>query len=142
MTPANEIVPRLLEALAEPPARPLAILGRTGTGKTRLLRSVGARAGRDVVRESARDLVQQMTTSIRDDRYPGYREAFAGDERPRFLEHVEDLRGMAVTRDEVRRLLEDRAARGHCTVLTMTRSRGDAEVVEWLASWAELVRVD
>jgi hypothetical protein len=103
---------------------------------------VAAQAGRDVVRESTRDLVAQMTEAIRDDRYSRYREAFTGDERPRFLEHVEDLRGLAVTRDEVRRLVEARAARGRCTVLTMTRARGDAEVVEWLASWSELLAVD
>ena len=142
MTPADELAPRLLGALAEPPARPLALLGRTGSGKTRLLRSVAARAGRDVVRESTRDLVEQMTTAIRDDRYRRYREVFAGDERPRFLEHVEDLRGLAATRNEVRRLLQERAARGRCTVLTMTRAREDAEVVEWLASWSELLAVD
>lgn len=142
MTPENEIAPRLRQALAESPTRPLVVLGRTGTGKTRLLRSVVSRARHEVVHASARHLVEHMIKAIRDAHYPIYREAFTGDERHWFLEHVEDLRGLAATRDEVRRLLEERAARGHHTVLTMTRVRGDGEILEWLASWTELLALE
>jgi chromosomal replication initiation ATPase DnaA len=141
MASADELAPRIAGVLSGPASRPLALLGRSGSGKTALLRGVTARSGREVVWGSARDLVERMREAIRDDRYPGYRATFAGDERPRCVEHVEDLRGKPATRGEVQKLLEDRAARGHCTVLTMTRTRGDAEVVEWLASWAELVVV-
>lgn len=100
------------------------------------------KGARDVAWGNAHDLVLQMTAAIRDDRYPRCRAAFSGDERPLCIEHLEDLRGKVATRAEVRRLLPERTARGRSTVLTMTRARGDAEVVEWLASWAELLVLD
>jgi chromosomal replication initiation ATPase DnaA len=142
MARTTEIARRLEETLDRPPSRPLAILGRSGAGKTHLLRSVVEKGARDVAWGNARDLVLQMTEAIRDDHYPRYRASFSGDERPLCIEHLEDLRGKAATRAEVQRLLVERTARRRSTVLTMTRARGDAEVVEWLASWADLLVLD
>jgi hypothetical protein len=47
-----------------------------------------------------------------------------------------------VTRGEIRRLIEARAARGHAILLTVTSARQDAEIVGWLESWAELLRLE
>jgi hypothetical protein len=55
------------------------------------------------------------------------------------IEHVEDLRGKPSTREELRRLLQSRRDLGHATVLTVTSTAGDAEVVEWLEGWSEVL---
>jgi hypothetical protein len=76
---------------------------------------------------------------VREGRYERYRAAFASNRRPLFLERVEDLRGKPVTRGEARRLLLERAANACPTLLTLTTgSRGDGEILGWLASWTEL----
>jgi chromosomal replication initiation ATPase DnaA len=142
MPHAAELAPRLLGGLCDPPPRPLAIRGRTGTGKTTLLRSVVRKSGCDVVWGTAVELVGQLAEAIRSDRYEDYRAALVDDGRPLCIEHLEDLRRKPVTRHEVRQLLESRAARGHPVLLTLTSARGDAEVVEWLESWAELLLLE
>ena len=139
MPHAAELTPRLLAGLRDPPLRPLAIWGRTGTGKTTLLRSVVRKSGCDVVWDTAVELVARLVEAMRGGRYEDYRAAFVGDGRPLCIEH---LRGKPVTRREVRRLIESRAARGHSVLLTLTSARGDAEVVEWLESWAELLLLE
>jgi hypothetical protein len=58
------------------------------------------------------------------------------------VEHLEDLRGKPSTREELRRLLAIRAARGGATVLTLTAGRGDTEIVGWLDGWADVVSLD
>jgi len=142
MPHAAELTPRLIEGLCDPPLRPQAIRGRTGTGKTTLLRSAVRKSECDVVWGTAVDLVAQLAEAIRSGRYEDHRAAFVGDGRALCIEHLEDLRGKPVTRREVRRLLESRAARGHPVLLTLTSARGDAEIVEWLESWAELLLLE
>jgi chromosomal replication initiation ATPase DnaA len=142
MARAPDLAPRLLEDLSDPLPRPLAIHGVSGSGKTRLLRSVVEGSGREAVWNTAFALVGQMTEAMRSGRYEPYRQALIDDDSPLCIEHLEDLRGKPVTRGEVRRLLEDRARRGRATLLTVTRARGDQEVLEWLEPWAELLRLD
>jgi chromosomal replication initiation ATPase DnaA len=142
MARAPDLAPRLLAGVSDPPPRPLAIHGDSGSGKTRLVRSVVHRSGREAVWSTAFELVAQMTEAMRSGRYDPHRETLIDDGRPLCIEHLEDLRGKPVTRGEVRRLLEDRARRGRATLLTVTRARGDLEVLEWLEPWAELVRLE
>jgi chromosomal replication initiation ATPase DnaA len=142
MASIDQLAGRVTAVLSTPGHRPVALLGRSGTGKTTLLRRAAARCGSEVVWRTARDLTERMARSIRNDSYESDRQSLAGDRRPMCLEHVEDLRDRPVTRAEVRRLLESRVEQGHPTILTLTRARADREVVEWLASWTELLVVD
>lgn len=142
MARAAELAPKLLGGLSDLRPRPLAIRGRSGSGKTSLLRSVVRQSGREAVWGTARELVEQLAEAVRSGRYEPYRAALIDDVRPLCIEHLEDLHGKPVTRGEVRRLLEDRATRGRATLLTLTGARGDVEVLEWLESWAELLLIE
>lgn len=117
----------------------MAVCGRSGSGKTRLIRGV-AREGRvEPTWTTAFALATEMTEAVREGRYERYRAGFTSNRRPLVLEHVEDLRGKPVTRGEVRRLLMERAANDCPTLLILTTgSQGDGEILEWLASWTEV----
>ena len=141
MVCAAEVAPRLLHALSHLPARPLALRGRTGSGKTTLLRGVSLQSAKQTVWSTASDLARQLVQAIRDDRYEDYREVFVEDDRPLCVEHLEDLRGLPSTRQELRRLFE-RAATRRPVLLTLTHARGDAEILAWLRPWAEVLSLD
>lgn len=141
MPHAAELAPRLLAALLHPRSRPLALQGRSGSGKTTLLRSLEKATQRKAVWCSAFDLAHQLADAIREGRHDSLRAHLTRDDRPLCVEHLEDLRGKPRTREEVRRVLE-RAARRRPVLLTLTRSRGAAEIVRWLRPWAELVSLD
>ena len=142
MSRATELAPRLLHHLSAPPPRPLALRGRSGAGKTTLLRQAIHESGREAAWASAVEVVGRLAESVRTGRYEVYRAAFVSDGRPLCLEHLEDLRRKPMARAELRRLLEERARRGHPVVLTLTSATGDTEVVEWLESWTELVLLE
>ena len=136
-----QLAPRVLAALTRPGSAPLALEGRSGSGKTTLLRSLARSAAPQTVWYSAFDLTQELVGAIREGSYDVCRARIAEDPRPICIEHLEDLRGKPATRDEVRRLLLSAAAH-RPVVVTLTRARGDAEVLEWLRPWAEVHSVD
>ena len=143
MARAAELAPSLVDAILHPPARPLAVRGHSGCGKTRLIRRVVQEIGIQSTWATAFDLTATMTDAVREGRYDLYRAGFTTDRRPLCIEHLEDLRGKPVTRKEVRRLLQARATSGCPTLLTITtNSRGDGEVLEWLAPWTELCSLE
>jgi hypothetical protein len=86
---------------------------------------------------SARDLADEMVAAARADRVTSYGSSFAADPRPVCIEHLEDLRGKPRTRHELRHLLQHAAER-RPVLLSLTRSRNDADVLAWLRSWAEV----
>jgi chromosomal replication initiation ATPase DnaA len=141
MPHAAELAPKVLAALVHPRSRPVALQGRSGSGKTTLLRSLTRATRRDAVWCSAFDLVSKLADAIRGGRYESLVAGLARDDRPLCVEHLEDLRGKPCTREELRRVLA-RAARRRPVLLTVTRSRGAAEVVRWLRPWAELLSLD
>ena len=138
---AVQVRRRVAAALAHQPCRPLAITGRTGSGKTRLLRALAPEGDREAVWCPAADLVGRVAESIECDRYSALRVALVDDPRPLVVEHLEDLRGKPRTRKELRSLLET-ASRRRPVLLTLTRARRDREVLRWLRSWAEVVSLD
>ena len=142
MPTAADMRPRVAAALSDRPCRPLAISGRTGVGKTTLLRAVTAEGDIEPVWCSAVDLVERVVEALRCEGYAGLRAALATDHRPLVVEHLEDLRGKPSTREELRRLLVLRAASGGATVLTLTAGRDDTEIVGWLDGWADVVSLD
>jgi chromosomal replication initiation ATPase DnaA len=141
MTPDANIARVVLGALYGPRRRPLALAGRPGSGKTTLLRETTRRAGRQTVWRSAFDLANELAEAIRCGRREDYAAALVEDRRPLCVEHLEDLREKPRTREEVRLLLKRAAAR-RSVLLTLTRRRGDAEVVRWLRSWSEIRSLD
>lgn len=138
---ADQVRRRVAAALAHYPCRPLAITGRTGSGKTRLLRALAPEGDREAAWCPAADLVGRVAESIECDRYPALRAALADDPRPLVVEHLEDLRGKPRTRTELRSLLET-ASQRRPVLLTLTRARRDRDVLRWLRSWAEVVSLD
>jgi chromosomal replication initiation ATPase DnaA len=141
MPTAAGIRPRVAAALSRRPCRPLAITGRTGAGKTTLLRAAMARRDLQAAWCPAVDLVERVIEALRCDRYPALRAALVADPRPLVIEHLEDLRGKPRTRVELRSLLEA-ATRRRAVLLTLTLSRGDRDVLRWLAGWVELLPLD
>jgi chromosomal replication initiation ATPase DnaA len=141
MRDTAQIVATLAAAFSEPPSRPLALRGPSGSGKTTLLRGVSRQAQRQAVWLTAFDLVHELTAAIREDRYSGYSDTLAADQRPLCIEHLEDLRDKPQTRAIVQRLLE-RAAHRRPVLLTLTSSSRDAEVARWLGSWTELLSLE
>jgi ABC-type nitrate/sulfonate/bicarbonate transport system ATPase subunit len=57
------------------------------------------------------------------------------------VEHLEDLRDKPLTQATTQRLLEH-AARSRPVLLTLTRSKHDAQVSRWLRSWTELLSIE
>jgi chromosomal replication initiation ATPase DnaA len=104
MPTAADIRPRVVAALSDRPCRPFAISGRTGFGKTTLLRAVVAEGALEPVWYSAVDLVDRVVEALRCDRYAALRATLATDPRPLVVEHLEDLRGKPSTREELRLL--------------------------------------
>jgi len=141
MSHAAELAPKLLAALSHPRSRPIALQGRSGSGKTTLLRSLVRATRRDAVWCSAFDLTNQLAAAIREGRYERLRTDLARDDRLLCVEHLEDLRGKPRTREELRVVLA-RAASRRPVLLTLTRSRGAAEVVRWLRPWTQLLTLD
>jgi hypothetical protein len=141
MTPDANIARGVVGVLYGSCRRPFALAGRSGCGKTKLLRQSARRAGRQAVWLSAIDLASELAEAIRCGRQEHYSVALAGDRRPLCVEHLEDLRERPRTREEVRLLLRRAAAR-RPVLLTLTRTRGDAEVVRWLRSWADVRSLD
>lgn len=131
---------RIAAALSRPTGRPLALRGRSGCGKTTLLRGVVASTGKEPVWLSAFDLVNELVTAIRQGRLSSYSNALADDARPLCVEHLEDVRQKPRTR-EVKHVVQ-RASRNRPVVLTLTRSRRDADVTRWLRPWTDLVSLD
>jgi chromosomal replication initiation ATPase DnaA len=94
-------------ALSAAAPSPLALVGRSGCGKTHLLRTQFALRGVQPTWTTARDLVQSIVGAIqRSGR--GTDTLLADDPRPLVVEHLEDLRGMPRTLQELRLLLEAR----------------------------------
>jgi hypothetical protein len=102
---------------------------------------VALRSARETVWYTAFDLVDELTRSIRDGRYESYREALVQDDRPLYVEHLEDLRGKPRTREELGLLL-GRAATRRPILLTLTRTKDDAEILAWLRARAEVFSLD
>jgi hypothetical protein len=78
----RKLAARIAERLAQPYGRPLAIRGRSGSGKTTLLRNAVGSTGKTTLWLSAFDLVNDLATAIRQDRYTRFCSALIGDERP------------------------------------------------------------
>jgi chromosomal replication initiation ATPase DnaA len=141
MAHAAELAPRILAALSHQRSRPVALQGRSGSGKTTLLRSLSRAIQREVVWWSAFDLSSELAGAVREGRYERLSADLARDERPLCVEHLEDLRGKPCTREELRLVLA-RAAQRRPVLLTITRSKGTAEVVRWLRPWTRLLFLD
>ena len=141
MALAANLTPAVVDALYRPRGRPLALAGRSRCGKTTLLREAVRRAGRQTVWCSAFDLANELVEAIWGGVRQTYSAAVVGDPRPLCVEHLEDLRENPRTREELRRLLK-RAAPHRPVLLTVTRTRGDAEILRWLRCWAELRWLD
>ncbi len=140
MALAPALVMDVVDALYRARARPLALYGPPRSGKTTLLREAARTAGRQTVWCSAFDMANGLADAIRGGAEGRYSAALSADPRPLCVEHLEDLREKPRTREELRRLLR-RAARRRPVLLTLTRTRGDAELVRWLRSWAVLRRL-
>jgi ATPase subunit of ABC transporter with duplicated ATPase domains len=138
MSTAGELAPVLRAAFLEAAPAPVALRGRTSAGKTSLLRRLAGDCRVEPVFRSAFDLTAEIADAMRSGRFDRYSSELASDERPLVVEHLEDLRGKAATRDVLRRLLQSREEQGHATLLTLTNATGDAEVIEWLHAWAEV----
>jgi hypothetical protein len=128
----------VLKALSRPASKPLALSGRSGSGKTSLLRSAGEQAGREIAWFSATELVTELVDCIRDDRYASSEKLLAGDERPICVEHLEDLEEKPVARRELQLMLA-KASAYRPVLLTVTRRKGDRAVHRWLESWTRVV---
>ena len=138
---AAALAPEVVDALYRPRRRPLVLCGRTRSGKTTLLREAARTAGRRAVWCSAFDMSNELAEAIRGGVHESYTAALVGDPRPLCVEHLEDLRDKPRTREELRHLL-GRVAPRRPVLLTVTRRRGDAELVRWLRSWTELRSLD
>jgi type II secretory pathway predicted ATPase ExeA len=107
----SEIAVRIERALSAR-GRPLALVGRSGCGKTTLLRTALDRPGIEPRWTTARDLAHAMVDAIRRDTQAEGLAALAGEPRALIIEHLEDLRGRPRTLEELRRLLEARRHAG------------------------------
>lgn len=141
MPDAATLAPQLLRTLSEADGCPVALRGRAGSGKTTLLRAVASLAPATPVWCPASEIVDQMAAAIGGGRFDQYSAELSRDRRPLCVEHLEDLRGKARTRHELRRLLEH-AAQYRPVVLTLTCAHGDGDVVRWLADWTDLLTLD
>ena len=139
MSTADELAPALRSAFSKAAPAPVAIRGCTRAGKTTLVRRVASECRVEPTFRSAFDLAGEMVAAIRGDCFDRFRRALTEDERPLVVEHLEDLRGKPSTREEFRHLLQSRTDQGHATILTVTNATGDAEVVEWLDGWTEVL---
>jgi chromosomal replication initiation ATPase DnaA len=119
--------------------RPACLVGPSGSGKTTALRAALQARECAAAWTTARDTVNAMIVAMRDAPLDRWRAAFAGNPQLVVIEHLEDLRGKSRTMDELRHVLELRAARGHPTVLTLTSASGADEVLAWLGGFAALV---
>src|SRR5215470_3133287 len=137
MASASHVRARIRAVLGHQSRRLLAIEGRSGAGKTRLLREL-LPTGEATRWLTARDLVDAAVRAIVDDRYATFESAFVTDQRLLVIEHVEDLRGKPRTRAEVERAVRLRAAAGGTTLLTLTTGRNTNELRRWLSDWADL----
>jgi chromosomal replication initiation ATPase DnaA len=144
MAPASELTPRLRESFTTPPPRAIAVRGRSGAGKTTMLHAVARESGIEATWLSARDLVERMVAAIRADAFESFSVSLSDDPRPLVVEHLEDLRGKARTREEIQRLLTQRAEKGHLVVVTLTASQtqGNSEISDWLVRWTEVISLD
>jgi energy-coupling factor transporter ATP-binding protein EcfA2 len=141
MPAETELAPTILAALSHHGSRPVALQGRSGSGKTTLLRRLLRAAQREGVWWTAFELKTQLAEAIREGRHAVLCDELARDGRPLCIEHLEDLRGMPRARQELRLVLA-RAATRRPVLLTLTRSRGAAEVLYWLRPWTRLLSLD
>jgi type II secretory pathway predicted ATPase ExeA len=138
-TSHREIAARIERAL-DAHDRPLALVGRSGCGKTSLLRKV--LGGRKVEPRwtTARDLADTIVDAIRRGAQGRILTDLGEEGRPLVVEHLEDLRAKPRTLEELRRLLEVRTHRGGAVFLTLTTRPGAEDVARWLARHAEVAR--
>jgi hypothetical protein len=101
----------IARALAAQAPRPLCLVGRSGGGKTTLLRQALAEDGVEARWTTARDVVDEIVHAMRSGRYDRWREAFARDLR---------------------------LSRGLAVVLTLTLEAKVVEMVEWLGACCDL----
>jgi hypothetical protein len=138
-TSHSEIAARIERTLAGH-GRRLALVGRSGCGKTALLREV--LDGRKIEPRwmTARDLVDTIADAIRRGTQDRILTALGGEVRPLVVEHLEDLRAKPRTLEELRRLLEVRTHNGGAAFLTLTTRPGSGDVARWLAQHADVAR--
>lgn len=121
-------------------AGPLALIGRSGCGKTTLLRAALDAAGVEPMWTTARALADTIVEAIRRDAHDEAFAALADEPRPLVIEHLEDMHGMTRTLEELRLLVEQRRRRGFSVFLTLTTRPGAEGVARWLARHAEVAR--
>jgi chromosomal replication initiation ATPase DnaA len=142
MATTHDVKLQVLAALSRSSRRPLAIVGKTGAGKTTILRSVAREAVSSPIWWSAEDLLHGLVEAAWEKRYGALEDEIACDRRPYFIEHMEDLRERPATRAEFEWLFRRRAESGGPTVVSVTVARGSDEVVDWLQGCAEVIALE
>jgi chromosomal replication initiation ATPase DnaA len=131
------VIDRTLAARAP---RPLALVGRSGCGKTTLLRAALEAAGAEPLWTTARALADTIVDAIRRGAHDEVLATLVDEPRPLVIEHLEDVRGMPRTLEELRLLLEARRRRGLPVFLTLTTRPGAGDIARWLVRHAEVAK--
>ena len=137
MSSTTPLASEVVDAFFRARSRPLVLCGRARTGKATLLREAARTTGQQVVWRSALEMADEVAEALWRRTYDSYSSTVAGDSRPLCIDHLEDLQRRPRTREALRRLL-GKAAQRRPVLMTVTISEGEAGLLDWLGSWAEL----
>lgn len=89
---------------------------------------------------TARALADTIVDAIRRGAHDEVLATLVDEPRPLVIEHLEDVRGMPRTLEELRLLLEARRRRGLPVFLTLTTRPGAGDIARWLVRHAEVAK--